>query len=79
MRNVLRIAIKNGVRSLILGSMGFGPPSRSALLRCKDKEGHQGCAFECWREVLSENEFTGQGLWNDIWITVPDRWSDKYF
>ncbi len=60
MRLALRMAAKNGHRSIVLGALGCGvfanPPEEVA---------------HCWREVLGEYEFQGN-WWRDVWFAVFD-------
>ena len=64
MRLSLRIAAKHGHRKLVLGALGCGafrnPPEEVAKL---------------WREILSEEEFTG-GWWDNVVFAVLDKGSD---
>ena len=58
MRVVLRIAVINGHRSLILGALGcgaFGHP--------------RGEVARCWKEVFDETEFSG-GWWDKVVFAV---------
>jgi uncharacterized protein (TIGR02452 family) len=60
MRVILRIAVKNGHRQIVLGAFGcgaFGNP----------KEDVAGM----WKSVLSESEFAG-GWWQDVVFAVLD-------
>jgi hypothetical protein len=75
MRLVLHFAARKGIRSLVLGTMEFGPHIRSNA-SLEDRERHQKNPVIWWREVLSEDEFNAQGLWKDIWFAVSDEWSD---
>ena len=78
MRLVLRIAASKGIRSLVLGTMGFGPHTRSNI-RKKDRKSHQNNPAIWWWEVLTHREFFNKGLWDDIWFAVSDEWSDAQF
>ena len=64
MRLFLRIAAKHGHRKLVLGALGCGafrnPPEEVAKL---------------WREILTEEEFTG-GWWDNVVFAVLDKGSD---
>jgi len=64
MRLSLRIAAKHGHRKLVLGALGCGafrnPPEEVAKL---------------WREILTEEEFTG-GWWDNVVFAVLDKGSD---
>lgn len=78
MRLVLRIAVSKGIRSLVLGTMGFGPHTRSKIPK-KNRKAHQMNPAIWWREVLTHGEFFNKGLWDDIWFAVSDDWSGAQF
>lgn len=67
MRAVLRAAIRNGHRQIVLGALGcgvFGNPSREVALM--------------WKQVLREQEFQG-GWWRDVVFAVlPGGKTDNY-
>lgn len=67
MRIVLRAAIRNGHRQIVLGAFGcgvFGNPSREVVLM--------------WKQVLREQEFQG-GWWRDvIFAVLPGGRVDNY-
>ena len=60
MRVVLRIAVLNGHRRVVLGALGCGA-FRNPV----------GEVVRCWREVFGEVEFGG-GWWEGVWFAVLD-------
>jgi len=67
MRLTLRMAALNGHRTLVLGAMGCGAFQNPV----ED-------VAECWREVLTEEEFAA-GWWQEVWFAVYDRRNEGNF
>jgi hypothetical protein len=65
MRIALRTAALHGHRKLVLGALGCGA----------FRNPHEEVA-RLWKDVLSEDEFMGRGLWDEIVFAVLDKGSD---
>ena len=78
MRLVLRIAVAEKHRSLVLGTMSYCQETLG-VSRQKQSESQAKNPAIWWREVLTEPEFSGQGLWREICFGVSDRWNDASY